>query len=218
MQRQEPLEIDPETILTVHLLTCDSRSEQERESLKCDARTQGIYLSQLKWKRGEHLLVLEGSFHLTLFLEWKLSALSSDHCITWSLFNQILPMGQENCEKLWNALNVCLKFFPLCKAASVDFASFPKSLLLVEHTSAMQALSERTRWQVRIGTNNAKNANKLQKMDDNDTSTPQSIGIWQSKNWTWPAISKARTCKCCPVKLHNQRLIFHDFSGFSEIT
>lgn len=31
MQRQEPLEIDPETILTVHLLTFDSRSEQERE-------------------------------------------------------------------------------------------------------------------------------------------------------------------------------------------
>lgn len=85
--------------------------------------------------------------------------------------------------ELREALNVCLKFFPLCKAASVDFASFPKSLLLVEHTSAMQALSERTRSQVRIGTNNAKNANKLQnqKMDDNDTSTPQSIGIWQSK-------------------------------------
>lgn len=59
------------------------------------------YLSQMKWKWGEHLLVLEGSFHLTLFLEWKLSALSSYHCITWSLFNQILPMGQVNCEKLW---------------------------------------------------------------------------------------------------------------------
>lgn len=221
MQRQEPLKIDPETILTVHLLTCDSRSasaEQERESLKCETRTQGIYLSisianEMKMRRAPSCAWGQLPSH---------SLPGMKIVCTFKLPLHYLKSFQSDpahgTSELREALNVCLKFFPLCKAASVDFASFPKSLLLVEHTSAMQALSERTRSQVRIGTNNAKNANKLQKMDDNDTSTPQSIGVWQSKNWTWPTISKARTCKCCPVKLHNQWLIFHDFSGFSEIT
>ena len=110
---------------------CDSRSDQERVS---NAMRQKVSIA-LEIEASTFLCLRAASISLS---SWSVKCLHFLVTIALLKVFSIRSCPWEN-----RIARSCECLFDL-QASSVDFASFPKSLLLVEHTSAMQALSEGT--------------------------------------------------------------------------